>query len=83
MHSLYFLQETLLHYTYSEVISTRKVKAEDGLYLDVKVGNAAQQRTSRIQTYQAHEISRLIRQYMTIQQRVQSVRDHEANLASR
>jgi myosin-15 len=77
------MQETLLHYSYSEVISTRKVKAEDGLYLDVKVGNATQQRTSRIQTYQAHEISRLIRQYMTIQQRVQSIRDHEANLASR
>jgi myosin XV len=77
------VQETLLHYPYSEVISTRKVKAEDGLYLDMKCGNLMQQRVSRIQTDQAHEISRLIRQYITIQQRVQPNHDNDANVASR
>lgn len=74
-----------MHYPYSEVISTRKVKSEDGLlYLDMKCGNLMQQRVSRIQTDQAHEISRLIRQYITIQQRIQqqNAKD-ESNLASR
>lgn len=74
-----------MHYPYSEVISTRKVKSDDGiLFLDMKCGNLMQQRVTRIQTDQAHEISRLIRQYITIQQRVQqqNVKD-EANLASR
>ena len=74
-----------MHYPYSEVISTRKVKSEDGiLFLDMKCGNLMQQRVTRIQTDQAHEISRLIRQYITIQQRIQqqSAKD-ESNLASR
>ncbi|CAG0891500.1 unnamed protein product [Darwinula stevensoni] len=63
--------ETLIHYPYSEVISTRKVKAEDGtMYLDMKCGNLMQQRVTRIQTDQAHEISRLIRQYITIEQKM-------------
>ncbi len=54
---------TLMHYPYSEVISTRKVKSEEGpLSLDMKCGNLMQQRVTRIQTDQAHEISRLIRQ---------------------
>jgi myosin-15 len=53
---------------YSEIISTRKVKNEDGLlYLDLKVGNLMQQRITRLQTEHAHEISRLIRQYIHIQ----------------
>lgn len=64
------LQETLYHYPYSEVISTRKVKSEEGtLYLDMKCGNLMQQRITRLQTEQAHEISRLIRQYITMEQR--------------
>ena len=72
-----------MHYPYSEVISTRKVKSDDGiLFLDMKCGNLMQQRVTRIQTDQAHEISRLIRQYITIQQRVQQ-KDAESNLASR
>lgn len=63
-------QETLYHYPYSEVISTRKVKSEEGtLYLDMKCGNLMQQRITRLQTEQAHEISRLIRQYITMEQR--------------
>lgn len=66
------MQETVDHYAYEEVISTRKVKSEDGLlFLDMKCGNLMQQRVTRIQTDQAHEISRLIRQYITIQQRIQ------------
>ncbi|KAK6623915.1 hypothetical protein RUM44_010771 [Polyplax serrata] len=63
--------ETLLHYPFSEVISTRKVKSEDGtLFLDMKCGNLMQQRITRLQTDQAHEISRLIRQYITMQQKM-------------
>jgi len=60
--------ETLNWWSYSEIISTRKVKNEDGLlYLDLKVGNLMQQRITRLQTEHAHEISRLIRQYIHIQ----------------
>ncbi|XP_046454243.1 unconventional myosin-XV-like isoform X3 [Daphnia pulex] len=76
--------ETLVHYSYFEVISTRKVKSEEGhLFLDMKCGNLMLQRVKRIQTDQAHEISRLIRQYITIYQRIQqhSVKE-ENNLAS-
>uniref|UniRef100_T1JBR9 Unconventional myosin-XV n=1 Tax=Strigamia maritima TaxID=126957 RepID=T1JBR9_STRMM len=62
--------ETIYHYPFSEVISTRKVKAEDGtLFLDMKVGNLMVQKISRIQTEQAHQISRLIKQYIMIEQR--------------
>ncbi len=46
---------------YSEVISTRKVRAESGImYLELKCGNLFQQRVARLQTDQAHEITRLI-----------------------
>ncbi|KAK2585067.1 hypothetical protein KPH14_008583 [Odynerus spinipes] len=73
-HGVHFIDlvthETLYHYPYSEVISTRKVKSEEGtLYLDMKCGNLMQQRITRLQTEQAHEISRLIRQYITMEQR--------------
>ncbi|XP_022668747.1 unconventional myosin-XV-like isoform X2 [Varroa destructor] len=57
---------------FSEVISTRKVQAEDGtLFLDMKCGNLMQQKITRIQTEQAHEISRLVRQYINIEQGLQ------------
>ncbi|RWS08857.1 unconventional myosin-XV-like protein [Dinothrombium tinctorium] len=60
--------ETIWKYSYSEIISTRKVRAEDGtLFLDMKCGNLMIQKITRIQTDQAHEISRLIRQYINIQ----------------
>lgn len=73
-HGVHFIDlishVTLYHYAYSEVISTRKVKSEEGaLYLDMKCGNLMQQRITRLQTEQAHEISRLIRQYITMEQR--------------
>ena len=46
-------QETGGRYPYAEVISTRKVRAEDGaLYLDLKCGNLMVQRITRIQTDQ-------------------------------
>ncbi|RWS29427.1 myosin XV-like protein, partial [Leptotrombidium deliense] len=62
------VKETVWKYPYSEVISTRKVRAEDGtLFLDMKCGNLMVQKITRIQTDQAHEISRLIRQYINIQ----------------
>lgn len=61
--------ESVWMYPFSEVISTRKVRAEDGtLYLDMKCGNLMVQKITRIQTDQAHEISRLVRQYINIQQ---------------
>ena len=73
-HGVSFLHqithETLIHYPFTEVISTRKVQIEDGtLFLDMKCGNLMQQRITRIQTDQANEIARLIRQYITIDQR--------------
>ncbi|KAK7865486.1 hypothetical protein R5R35_002356 [Gryllus longicercus] len=76
-HGVHFIDlvthETLIHYPFSEVISTRKVKSEDGtLFLDMKCGNLMQQRITRLQTDQAHEISRLIRQYITMEQRLRS-----------
>ncbi|XP_055854931.1 unconventional myosin-XV isoform X2 [Episyrphus balteatus] len=61
--------EMLQHWPFMEVISTRKVRSEDGaLFLDMKVGNLMQQRVIRVQTEQAHEISRLVRQYITMAQ---------------
>lgn len=61
-------QEPVWRYPFIEVISTRKVRAEDGtLFLDMKCGNLMVQKITRIQTDQAHEISRLIRQYIDIQ----------------
>merc|ERR1712008_391026 len=65
--------ETMLHYPFTEVISTRKVQTDDGtLYLDMKCGNLMQQRITRIQTEQA-KIARLIKQYITIDQRMKGV----------
>lgn len=56
---------------FSEVISTRKVRAGEGatLYLELKCGNLFQQRVARLQTDQAHEIARLVRQYITMHRR--------------
>merc|ERR1712048_1371151 len=77
-HGVSFLDqvthETLIHYPFTEVISTRKVQIEDGtLFLDMKCGNLMQQRITRIQTDQANEIARLIRQYITIDQRARGM----------
>ena len=50
---LYASQENAGRFPYAEVISTRKVRAEDGtLYLDMKCGNLMVQRITRIQTDQ-------------------------------
>lgn len=66
--------ETLLHYPFTEVISTRRVQTDDGtLFLDMKCGNLMQQRITRIQTEQANEIARLIKQYITIDQRMKGI----------
>merc|ERR1719367_1870708 len=71
--------ETLIHYPFTEVISTRKVQTEDGtLFLDMKCGNLMQQRITRIQTEQANEIARLIRQYITIDQRIRGTQPTHA-----
>lgn len=58
--------ETLHHWQFIEIISTRKVRSEDALFLDMKVGNLLQQNVIRVQTEQAHEISRIIRQYISM-----------------
>ncbi|XP_025836405.1 unconventional myosin-XV [Agrilus planipennis] len=61
--------ETVHHWPFAEVISTRKVRSEDGaLFLDMKCGNLLQQKVTRLQTEQAHEISRLVRQYINLEQ---------------
>ncbi|XP_012225060.2 unconventional myosin-XV isoform X1 [Linepithema humile] len=87
-HGVHFIDlithETLYHYPYSEVISTRKVKSEEGtLYLDMKCGNLMQQRITRLQTEQAHEISRLIRQYITMEQRASNTQGASIGLGMR
>ncbi|KAF2344536.1 PH domain-like, partial [Trinorchestia longiramus] len=75
----YETHETLEHYSLSQVFSTRKVKSEDGyLYLDMKFGNLLHHRICRIQTIQAHEISRLFRQYIGTEQRVAPGREADA-----
>uniref|UniRef100_A0A0K8SUT5 Unconventional myosin-XV n=1 Tax=Lygus hesperus TaxID=30085 RepID=A0A0K8SUT5_LYGHE len=68
VHFLHMVtHETVSSVPYSEVISTRKVRADSGtMYLELKVGNLFQQRVARLQTDQAHEICRLIRQYMSL-----------------
>lgn len=48
-----YLQEKVWKHPFSEVISTRKVRSEDGtLYLDMKCGNLMVQKITRIQTDQ-------------------------------
>ncbi|KAI2804564.1 Myosin and Kinesin Tail domain protein [Blomia tropicalis] len=70
--------EKVWKHPFSEVISTRKVRSEDGtLYLDMKCGNLMVQKITRIQTDQAHEISRLIRQYIEIEQHLKSGRNSQ------
>ncbi|KPI93119.1 Myosin-XV [Papilio xuthus] len=60
--------ETDTHWPYAELISTRKVRSEDGtLFLDVKCGSLLQQRVTRLQAEQAHEVARLVRQYVALQ----------------
>ncbi|XP_064478725.1 unconventional myosin-XV-like isoform X2 [Ornithodoros turicata] len=71
--------ESVWMYPFSEVISTRKVRAEDGtLFLDMKCGNLMVQKITRIQTDQAHEVSRLVRQYINIQQNQQGTQQGDA-----
>ncbi|QQP53116.1 Myosin 15, partial [Caligus rogercresseyi] len=74
-HGVSFLDqithETLLFYSFSEVISTRKVEIDEtSLYLDMKCGNLMSQKITRIKTFQADEIARLIRQYISIDQKL-------------
>ncbi|GBP29217.1 Unconventional myosin-XV [Eumeta japonica] len=71
--------ETHTHWPYAELISTRKVRSEDGtLFLDVKCGSLLQQRVTRLQAEQAHEIARLVRQYIALQ-RDQAHGTHQPN----
>ena len=61
----------MIHYTLSEVMSARKGKTEEGImYLDLNCGNLLQNRITRILTENAYEISRLIKQYINIEQRM-------------
>ena len=71
--------ESIISYSLFQVISTRKVQTEDGtLFLDMKCGNLMQQRITRIQTELANEIARLIRQYITIDQRIRGTQPPHA-----
>lgn len=47
----------------------QQVRSDDSLFLDIKVGNLLQQNVIRVQTEQAHEISRIMRQYITLAQK--------------
>lgn len=59
----------VLHSSIRIFVVNFQVRSEDGaLFLDMKVGNLMQQRVIRVQTEQAHEISRLVRQYITMAQ---------------
>lgn len=70
--------ESVHKYPFNEVISTRKVRSEDGsLYLDLKCGNLMKRTIIRIQTDQAHEISRLTRQYIDIELLQQQKLQHQ------
>ncbi|KAL5284945.1 Myo15.2 family protein [Megaselia abdita] len=63
--------QTIQKWHFSEIISTRKVRSEEGvLFLDLKVGNLVHDKIIRIQTEQAHEISRLTRQYITLRKEI-------------
>lgn len=67
--------ETVHSYAFNEVVSTRKVRSEDGaLFLDLKCGSLIKRTIVRIQTDQAHEINRLIKQYIEI-----DLRRHQSN----
>ena len=51
-------------------MSTRKVKGNDGqIYLDMKCGNLMKPKIITLRTNQANEISRQIRQYISIEQK--------------
>ncbi|CAB4053995.1 unnamed protein product [Lepeophtheirus salmonis] len=57
-----------------KVISTRKVELdEQSFFLDMKCGNLMSQKITRIKTFQADEIARLIRQYISIDQKLKAV----------
>lgn len=47
----------------------QQVRSDDALFLDIKVGNLLQQNVIRVQTEQAHEISRIMKQYITMAQK--------------
>ncbi|VDI64505.1 myosin XV [Mytilus galloprovincialis] len=59
--------ETILQYSFSEVLSTRQYRSESNQhYLDMKLGNLMVQKIVRIETDQGSDISNLIGQYMTV-----------------
>nr|XP_034311051.1 unconventional myosin-XV isoform X10 [Crassostrea gigas] len=70
-HGIHFLSldthETILHYSFSEVLSTRRYRSDNGdNYLDMKLGNLMVQKIVRIETNQGSDISNLIGQYMQV-----------------
>ncbi|XP_056017857.1 unconventional myosin-XV-like isoform X8 [Ostrea edulis] len=70
-HGIHFLSldthETILKYSFSEVLSTRRYRSDNGdNYLDMKLGNLMVQKIVRIETNQGSDISNLIGQYMQV-----------------
>jgi len=58
-------EETLVSFSYDEVLSTRNLRTETGrLFLDLKCGNLMIQRVTRLETPRGKEISNLIGQYI-------------------
>lgn len=55
MISIFCLQETILQYSFSEVLSTRQYRSESNQhYLDMKLGNLMVQKIVRIETDQVN-----------------------------
>ncbi|XP_078318920.1 unconventional myosin-XV-like isoform X3 [Crassostrea virginica] len=70
-HGIHFLSldthETILQYSFSEVLSTRRYRSDNGdNFLDMKLGNLMVQKIVRIETNQGSDISNLIGQYMQV-----------------
>ncbi|OQV25063.1 Unconventional myosin-XV [Hypsibius exemplaris] len=74
-------RETVIHHSFSDIISTRRVPVNGALYLDMKCGNLLSQRITRMQTPQAHEIARLIGHYIHIENSVLASKAARSNLA--
>jgi len=68
-HGIHFLaadkRDTLLGYSYNEIISTRHLRTDSGrMFVDLKCGNLMVQRVTRLETPRGKEISNLIGQYI-------------------
>ncbi|XP_065659386.1 unconventional myosin-XV isoform X6 [Hydra vulgaris] len=60
-----YTRDTLLSFSYSEIISTRHLRTDSGrLFVDLKTGNLMVQRVTRLETPRGKEISNMIARYV-------------------